>query len=111
MFVGSSLEQAFNLSHFRVKYTESTVRVVLISYWFLCIIVNTIFKSKLLALMVSTPTHQITIPEFLEQKYELVIDRSRGSVKLFVDLEEVLLAKWVQNEPSFHNFIFVFVYI
>ncbi|KAJ3641566.1 hypothetical protein Zmor_028069 [Zophobas morio] len=94
MFVGSSLEQAFNLSHFRVKYTESTVRVVLISYWFLCIIVNTIFKSKLLALMVSTPTHQITIPEFLEQKYELVIDRSRGSVKLFVDLEEVLLANF-----------------
>ncbi|KAJ3641580.1 hypothetical protein Zmor_028082 [Zophobas morio] len=92
VFLGSGLEQAFNLQKFTFRRTEITVRVLFMTYWFFAIIINTIFKSQMLALIVSTPTHQITLSEFLEEQYELVIDRSRGSVKLFFEEEEALLS-------------------
>ena len=94
MFLGSGLEQPFNLKKITLKHTELTVRVLLVSYWFLCIIINTIAKTKLLAYMVSTPTHHITIPELLDEEYEQVIDLSRGSFKFFDDYEEALLSKF-----------------
>ena len=87
IFVKSKYEQSVN-----VKTTASnSILVIFVSWWIFALIVNVIYRSMLVSLMIQKPVQDDTLQDLVDEGYQIVLRKDSGYMQLFLEAEARLI--------------------
>jgi ABC-type amino acid transport substrate-binding protein len=92
-FVRTGFEQPAKLRSLIPKKFCSTFLVFFSAWWIFSIVINTTYRSKLAASMISKPVMHVTLQELVDDGYEIVMDNSKKDINVFVEEEQLLISK------------------
>ena len=83
----SKYEQSVN-----VKTTASnSILVIFVSWWIFALIVNVIYRSMLVSLMIQKPVQDDTLQDLVDEGYQIVLRKDSGYMQLVLEAEARLI--------------------
>ncbi|KAJ3641570.1 hypothetical protein Zmor_028072 [Zophobas morio] len=87
IFVKSKYEQSVNVN----TTTSNSILVIFVSWWIFALIVNVIYRSMLVSLMIQKPVQDDTLQDLVDEGYQIVLRKDSGYMQLFLEAEARLI--------------------
>ena len=87
IFVKSKYEQSVNVN----TTTSNSILVIFVSWWIFALIVNVIYRSMLVSLMIQKPVQDDTLQDLVDEGYQIVLRKDSGYMQLFLEAEALLI--------------------